>query len=67
LVNGSVTDRFRFARSPRQYVVSVPVRPEGKICSVEMTMPTGPASRVTPGDARQLGLRFQGIRYFPRR
>jgi hypothetical protein len=67
VVNGSVTDRFRFARSPRQYVVSVPVRPEGKICSVEMTMPTGPASRVTPGDARQLGLRFQGIRYFPRR
>jgi hypothetical protein len=67
LMNGTETRRLRFARSPRRYFVSVPVRPQGGICSVEMTMPTGPASRVTAGDQRELGLRFSSVRYSPGR
>jgi hypothetical protein len=67
LANGSEIRRLRFARTPRRYAVSIPVRPQGRICSVAMTVPTGPASRATPGDRRQLGLRFLSIRYSPRR
>jgi hypothetical protein len=41
--------------------------PRGRSCRVHFRMPTGKAAIVTPGDLRQLGLRFESIRYVPPR
>jgi Dolichyl-phosphate-mannose-protein mannosyltransferase len=67
LVHGEEIRQLRFAPSLRRYTVSVPVQPRDQVCRVELQMPTGPAAAATPGDPRELGLRFRSVRYSPRR
>jgi hypothetical protein len=66
-VNGVATRPLRFAPSPRRYAVSIPLRPQGGVCAVDLRMPVASATVVTPGDFRELGLRFLSVRYSPRR
>lgn len=67
LQHGRLTERLRFRPRREQYPsAAVDLVPRDGVCELELRMPTRSAEVVTPGDLRQLGLRFLSVRYVPR-
>ena len=67
-VNGVERPSVTIPSRARPSRVDIPVRPgESRQCLVELGMDTGSGLVVGENDQRQLGLRFESVRYSPRR
>jgi len=67
LQHGSPTDPLRFRVQEQYPSAAIKLVPLRGSCEVVLQIPTGSAEASTPGDFRQLGLRFLSIRYDPSR
>jgi hypothetical protein len=61
--NGVAAGQLPVPARPADKVLSIPLRPRGGFCEISLGIPTASATRETPGDLRQLGLRIRSIRY----
>jgi hypothetical protein len=64
---GTSSRRVLISPRARHHPVRIHLTPIGGRCSVHMQVPTRSATAVTAADLRQLGLRFESIRYMPPR
>lgn len=67
LQHGTLTGTLRFRSRVQFPNVSIPVRPRGGVCDVVLQIPVASAQASTPGDLRNLGLRFLAVSYEPSR
>jgi hypothetical protein len=67
LQHGRTTGRLRFSPGEQYPAAEVALLPRSGECSVELRIPTGFGGASTPGDFRELGLRFLSVRYEPER
>jgi hypothetical protein len=67
VTQAGVQRQVRIPRDARRYPLTIRLTPQRGVCQVHFKLPTGSAAIVTPGDLRQLGLRFVSMRYVPPR
>ena len=61
--NGVAAGKLSVPARPTDKALSIPLRPRDGSCEVSLGIPTASATRETPGDLRQLGLRISSARY----
>ena len=65
--HGTETGRRRLPAIPTRKTLTIPLVPKDGFCLLSLAIPTRPATLETPGDLRELGLRFSSLRYLPPR
>jgi hypothetical protein len=61
--HGAESGKLVVPPRPARKILSIRLRPRGGLCDVSLSIPTASATLETPGDLRQLGLRFNAVRY----